>query len=142
MKKIEHLATEKEWLEAFGVLQQLRPHLTEETFLELVRLAEEKEGYRISVLRADGKIVSVIGYMPMITLYYGRFIWVCDLVTDADERSKGYGEELLAAIEEGAKAEGYDGIALSSGLQRKDAHRFYEEKMNFEKASYAFKKNF
>ncbi|TFB12835.1 GNAT family N-acetyltransferase, partial [Filobacillus milosensis] len=29
--------------------------------------------------------------------------------------------------------------ALSSGLQRTDAHRFYEDRMDYDKVSYVFK---
>lgn len=77
---------------------------------------------------------------PLICRYIGEFIWVCDLVTDSTKRSKGYGEKLLAYVHEWAKANHYETVALSSGLQRTDAHRFYEEKMGYNKASYVFKK--
>lgn len=77
----------------------------------------------------------------MITLYYGRFVWVCDLVTDNNKRSNGYGDKLLSYVHEWAKENGYQSVALSSGLQRTDAHRFYEEKMGYDKVSYVFKKN-
>ncbi|HWO98810.1 MAG TPA: GNAT family N-acetyltransferase, partial [Bacillus sp. (in: firmicutes)] len=72
-------------------------------------------------------------------LYYGRFVWVCDLVTDSDKRSKGYGEKLLTYVHEWAKENNYESVALSSGLQRTDAHRFYEDKMKYDKVSYVFK---
>jgi len=67
--------------------------------------------------------------MPMITLYSGRFIWVCDLVTEPSERSKGYGKKLLSFVQQWSEENGYKIVSLSSGLQRIDAHRFYEEKM-------------
>lgn len=76
----------------------------------------------------------------MITLYYGRFVWVCDLVTIKNKRSNGYGEKLLSYVNNWAKENGYDSVALSSGLKRTDAHRFYEEKMGYDKVSYVFKK--
>ena len=76
----------------------------------------------------------------MITLYYGRFVWVCDLVTDKNKRSNGYGERLLSYVHKWAKENSYENVALSSGLQRADAHRFYEEKMGYDKVSYVFKK--
>ena len=31
-------------------------------------------------------------------------------------------------------------VALSSGLERIDAHRFYQERMNYNKPAYVFKK--
>jgi hypothetical protein len=48
---------------------------------------------------------------------------------------------LLSHLEELARDEGCDTIALSSSFPRPDAHRFYEEKMNFERSGYTFKKS-
>lgn len=136
---IKELQTRDEIIKAFSVMRQLRTHLDEVSYLELVGEAQEKEGYKMFGFFDDNDIVAVIGFQPMITLYYGRFIWVCDLVTDADKRSKGYGEKLLSYIHKWAKVNNYESVALSSGLQRTDAHRFYENKMDYNKVSYVFK---
>lgn len=136
---IKELKTEKEWIEAFPIVKQLRVHLDESSYLELIKEAYLNEGYKMFVLYKDSKIVAVIGFMKMTTLYYGRFIWVCDLVTDINNRSKGYGEQLLNFTHDWAKERGYSTVSLSSGLQRLDAHRFYENKMNYDKVSYVFK---
>lgn len=137
---MKELTTEREWETAFPIMSQLRSHLNLSTFLELVQAAKETENYKLHALYEKGEMVAVIGFMPMITLYYGRFIWVCDLVTDSSKRSKGYGDKLLSLTHEWAKVNGYDSVALSSGLQRVEAHRFYEEKMGYKKVSYVFKK--
>jgi GNAT superfamily N-acetyltransferase len=142
VNRIKILTNEKEWLEAFEVMKQLRPHLNEESYLDLVREAEAKEDYRIAALYHEEKIVAVTGFMPMITLYNGRSVWVCELVTDSNERSKGYGEELLSFVEDWSKENGYELVSLSSGVQRLDAHRFYEEKMGYDKVSYVYLKKF
>ncbi|MDQ0340808.1 GNAT superfamily N-acetyltransferase [Caldalkalibacillus uzonensis] len=136
---IKELHTRNEIIEAYPVMKQLRAHLDESSYLELVIEAQEKEGYKMLALLDDDEIVAVVGFQPMITLYYGRFVWVCDLITDANKRSKGYGEKLLTYVHEWAKENNYESVALSSGLQRVDAHRFYEDKMNYEKVSYVFK---
>jgi GNAT superfamily N-acetyltransferase len=138
---ISELQSQKEILEAFPVMNQLRTHLDEKAYLDLVTEAKEKDMYRLFALYDQGQIVAVTGFKPMITLYYGRFVWVCDLVTDNNKRSNGYGDKLLSYVHEWAKENGYQSVALSSGLQRTDAHRFYEEKMGYDKVSYVFKKN-
>ncbi len=138
---IKELTKEKECIEAFPIMRQLRPHLTQNIYLDLVNEAQKKENYKLFTLYDNGDIAAVIGFMPMITLYYGKFIWVCDLVTDSSKRSKGYGEKLLTFIHEWAKECGYKKVALSSGLQREDAHRFYEDKMSYSKVSYVFIKD-
>lgn len=137
---IKELNTMDEISEAYPVMKQLRSHLDEKTYIDLVTEAKEKDSYRMYALIDDGDIVAVIGFKPMITLYYGKFIWVCDLVTDAEIRSKGYGEKLLTYVHEWAKDRGCESVALSSGLKRKGAHRFYEERMDYDRVSYVFKK--
>src|SRR4051812_13932499 len=136
---IKELESHKEIIEAFPVMRQLRTHLDEGSYLELVSEAQEKEGYKMFALFDDNDMVAVIGFQPMITLYYGRFIWVCDLVTDVNKRLEGYGEKLLSYIHKWANENKYESIALSSGLQRTDAHRFYENIMDYNKVSYVFK---
>ncbi|MER2089638.1 MAG: GNAT family N-acetyltransferase [Sporosarcina sp.] len=137
---IKRLQSRDEIVEAYPIMKQLRTHLDEVTYLELVCEAQEKDRYQLFALKSEGVIVAVIGFKPMITLYYGRFIWVCDLVTDTTKRSSGYGEKLLNYVHEWAQENSYESVALSSGLQRVNAHRFYEEKMDYDKVSYVFKK--
>lgn len=140
MNTIKEFKSDNEFLEAFPVMKQLRTHLNEASYLELCKEAREKEGYKLFALYDHDEIAAVIGMQPMITLYYGRFIWVCDLVTDENKRSCGYGEKLLSFAQEWAKENNYEAVALSSGLQRLDAHRFYEDKMGYDKVSYVFKR--
>jgi GNAT superfamily N-acetyltransferase len=124
---------------AFPLMQELRTPLTEARYAEAV--AEMvAEGYRLFALKSDGVAVALAGVSIATNLYYGRYLWVYDLVTTESERSRGYGRRLLQHLEELARQEGCDTIALSSGVQRTDAHRFYEARMGYERASFVFRK--
>lgn len=136
---ILELKTQDEVIKAFPVLKQLRPHLNESSFLELVIAAQLEDKYKMFAFLEDDMIIAVIGFKPMITLSNGKFVWVCDLVTGENQRSKGYGEKLLTYVHLWAKENNYESVSLSSGLQRTDAHRFYENRMNYNKVSYVFK---
>lgn len=138
---IKELQSRREIIEAFPIMQQLRTHLNENSYLELVIDAIENDSYKMFALYDRDEMVAVVGFKPMITLYYGRFVWVCDLVTNSKKRSNGYGEKLLTFVHTWAKDNGYTSVALSSGLQRTDAHRFYEDKMGYDKVSFVFKTN-
>lgn len=138
--EIKLLENQTDWKEAFSVMKQLRTHLSEDAYLQLVEEAAEKEHYQMAALYDNGKIVAVTGFMPMITLYNGRSVWVSDLVTDGENRSKGYGQVLLEFVHTWSKENGYDLVSLSSGVQRVDAHRFYEDKMEYDRVSHVFLK--
>ncbi|MFC4550986.1 MULTISPECIES: GNAT family N-acetyltransferase [Halorussus] len=136
---IHELTTEEEWLDAFPVMVQLRTHLNEDSYLDYLREMTD-DGYRLFAVSVDGEIVSLAGVGIRVNMYYGRHAWVYELVTDADHRSEGYGFELLSFVEDWAEEENCELVALSSGLQREDAHRFYEERAEMERASYVYKR--
>lgn len=136
---IQELQSQEEWREAFPIMRELRTHLNEQQYLDLLR-SMAQEGYRLFGLRDGGRIVSLAGIGVLTNLYYGRYVWVYDLVTVSDARSKGYGRRLLEFIEEFAHREGCQIVALSSNLVRLGTHRFYEERMGYEKPSFVFRK--
>lgn len=138
---IKECTTKNQLRETYPLMKQLRTHLSEEDYISLVESAMKENHYRVFGVWNDNNLMGVAGFMPMTTLYYGRFIWICDLVTDQSARSKGYGSQLLRYIETYAKENGYEKVALSSGLQRHDAHRFYENKGSYDRVSYVFKKD-
>lgn len=125
---------------AWPVMRELRDHLDEDRWIELTDVMVA-DGYRLLSLQDDdGAIEALAGFRVATNLYYGKHVWVYDLVTAGASRSKGHGEMLLGAVEDVAAAEGCDLVALSSGLQRTDAHRFYEERMSYDRVSYCFTK--
>ena len=136
IKEIETDSLEK----AFPLINQMRGHLTLEKYIEFVKLMKPY-GYKIVCLFENDEIVSYAGFAKQINLYYGHHIWVYDLITAEAKRGKGYGRILLSHIEQYAKDNMLSCVALSSSFKRKEAHRFYEEKMNYDKVSYVFKKD-
>lgn len=138
--RIDELTTEAEWREAFPVMRELRTHLDEATFLDLMRTMKP-EGYRLLAARDDqGKITALAGIAELTNLYYGHHIWVYELITTATARSHGYGKALMDQVEALARDLGCDTVALASGLQRADAHRFYEDKVRMMRSAYTFQK--
>lgn len=140
MTEIRELETEREWRGAFPVMSQLRTHLDEESYLAYLR-EMTTDGYRLFAALEGEEIVALAGVGVEVNMYYGRHLWVYELVTDEDHRSEGYGEQLLSFVETWAEKRGCELVALSSGLQREDAHRFYEDRAGMERASYVYKEN-
>ncbi|WLR46449.1 GNAT family N-acetyltransferase [Halobacillus litoralis] len=140
--KVNELKTTEEIKSAYHVMKELRSHVSEGQYVDLVEEAMAVDRYHLFALYADEEIVAVTGFKEMTTLYYGRFVWVCDLVTSSEHRSQGYGEELLTFVEDWSREHGMESVALSSGISRLMAHRFYERKMDYDRVSYVFRKSF
>ena len=140
LETITELTNTNQWLEAFPIMKQLRTDLTEETYIELLQ-DMSKDGYKLYAMYVENEIVSLAGLSWRINFYNKRHIFIYDLVTDVSQRSFGYGEKLLQYIHDWANENGAVYVALESGLQRIDAHRFYEDKLNYDKWCYSFRKS-
>lgn len=118
------------WAQALPVLQELRPHLTQQ-LLDEVLAAGGPQGLRFTAVFAGGRCVAVAGWRIIANTSAIRKLYVDDLSTSAAQRSRGYGRLLLDELTERAVAAGCTRIDLDSGVQRYDAHRFYlRERMN------------
>lgn len=138
MMEIREIGIE-EMKEAFPLVSQLRTHLNINEYIELIDNMVDN-GYRAFGLFDSGKIVSYAGFAVLTNFYYSKHIWLYDLVVDKAKQGQGYGKQLLSYIEQYAKDNTINCIALSSGLEREDAHNFYVKGMYYEKSSYVFKK--
>lgn len=105
-------------------MAELRPHVGAEEFIVRVKRQAEIAGYKLAYL-FDGEVKAVAGFRVSECLAWGKFLYVDDLVSKSDERSKGYGGHLFDWLVEYARREGCDQFHLDSGVQRFDAHRFY-----------------
>lgn len=122
---IKRVETDREIIDCFEVMSQLRPHLTGAEFPGRVRL-QMQEGYRMACAMDADTVAAVAGYRISHSLSWGKFMYVDDLVTDAAKRSRGIGKALLQWLIGEARQHGCNEFHLDSGTQRKDAHRFYE----------------
>jgi GNAT superfamily N-acetyltransferase len=110
------------------VMRDLRPLFHEpEQFVERV-LRQQKEGYQLAFLESEGEVCAVAGYRFLESLFSEKFLYVDDLVTRENDRSRGFGGELLDWLIEQACEHGCENLELDSGVQRFDAHRFYFSK--------------
>ena len=123
----------------FPIVKELRPHLDIAEFRRLVSLAHAADGYRLVVREVKGKPVAVMGYRILHDLVHGSHLYIDDLVTTKDERSGGHGAQLLRFAESEARRLGLAGLRLCTGIDNKDAQRFYERE-GWEARSMAFKK--
>ena len=124
METIRLAMTDEEIERCYPVMRQLRPHVPEGEFLPIVR-RQEAGGYYLAFLESEGAVQAVSGFRFLENLAGGRVLYVDDLVTDAETRSRGHGGRLFAWLVERAREAGCNHLELDSGVQRFDAHRFY-----------------
>lgn len=121
-----HIATTDEEISAtFDVMKQLRPHVREADYLQLVRLQEAEVGFRLAALREDNNITCVAGFRFCRSLGWGKYLYVDDLVTDNERRSNGAGKAMFDWLVKYARQAGCDEVRLDSAVYRHRAHRFY-----------------
>jgi GNAT superfamily N-acetyltransferase len=124
MSTIVEVTSDAQVAACHPVMAQLRPHIPSEGFVARVRQLETG-GYRMACVIDDGEVRAVAGYRILDQLVRGRVLYVDDLVTDEQRRSRGHGDRLLTWLYDKARASGCSFIELDSGTQRVEAHRFY-----------------
>lgn len=120
----KHAVTDAEILACFDVMSELRTHLRRDDFLETVRHMET-EGFRLAYIEDADSVVAVAGYRVYTNLFLGKNLYVDDLVTSANARSKGHGEQMIRWLREKARQAGCRAYHLDSGIARVQAHKFY-----------------
>ena len=128
--------TDSEINNCFEVMLELRPHLQRENFLKTVR-SMEPQGYRLVFIEEHDEVVAVAGYRISTNLFMGKHLYVDDLVTVNNARSKGYGEQMIIWLRAQALEADCCYFHLDSGTHRGQAHKFYF-KQGFTIASYHF----
>lgn len=123
----------------YEVLSQLHTSLSFKEFDDLVYDMRHME-YKMIGLFQRGTLITFAGVSVQTNFYHKRHLFVFDLVTDENYRSKGYGKEMLEYLETYAKTAMCENIVLSSGFEKESAHKFYEIE-GFSKKSFVFVKS-
>ena len=124
-------------------MRQLRPHHSEDSFLDLVlRAMARPEPYRLSAWVDGDRVLAVAGHRRGECLAWGRYVYVYDLVSDEAARGRGAAWRLMEGVAAEARADGFDQLHLDSGVgpTRFTAHRFYL-RMGFDITSHHFERD-
>ncbi|KUP08459.1 acetyltransferase [Bacillus coahuilensis m2-6] len=131
---------ENNLLDTFSLFTQLRTDLSQQEYKDLFKVMKS-EGYQMIGLVDKGDIKVLAGYAIRTNFYNKRHLYLYDLVAATEDRSKGYGNKMMQYLEQIASVNDCKFVALESGLMRVDAHRFYEDKNNYERFCYSFRKS-
>ena len=129
----------KELLTAYEVVSQLRSSLSYKEFEDLIYDMRDMEYKMLGIM--DGEtLITYAGVAVCTNLYHKRHLYIYELVTDEKYRGQKYGKMMLDYLHDYAKMGMCENLVLSSGFEKVDAHKFYENN-GFSKKSFVFLKS-
>ena len=108
---------------AESVHRQLRPQLPAGYVARMKEIFAG--GAEMAVAIVAGHVAGITVFRVFEKTFTGRELYCDDLVTDEKQRSTGVGHALMAYMEKVGRERGCDVLALDSGTQRQQAHKFY-----------------
>lgn len=109
--------------ESEGVHRQLRPQIAADYVARMTEIFAG--GAEMAVALVGGKVAGITVFRVIEKTFTGRELYCDDLVTDESRRSTGVGRALMDYMKRIARERECDFLALDSGCQRQQAHRFY-----------------
>lgn len=106
-----------------GVHRQLRPHLPPDYVKRMKEVFAS--GAEMAVCVEGARVLGITVFRVVEKTFSGRELYCDDLVTDEHARSGGVGKALIAYMDRVCAERGCDTLALDSGTQRGQAHKFY-----------------
>ena len=103
------------------------------TEAQLKRLLESDQ-HLILVAEEGGQVIGYAHAASYDCLYFSSLLNLLALAVAQDFQGQGHGRALMQALREEAKAVGYTGIRINSGISRTSAHDFYRSLGCSEKA--------
>ena len=134
--------SDEEIRKCYVVMAELRGHVEPDEFLLRVKRQQATAAFELAGITSekDGEVKAVAGFRISENLAWGKFLYVDDLVSKGDERSKGYGGALFDWLVEYARKNNCEQFHLDSNVQRFAAHRFYlVKRMNIEAHHFGLK---
>ena len=104
--------------------------------IEKYKAYREDKGYRIFVVKEDGRIVGSATQYPidLFTFDFEPSLMIFNVAVKESHRKQNIAKRLLEHIIENAKKEGYNSISLTCLETAFAAHKLYES-LGFEKAN-------
>ena len=123
--ELRSVDTDADAAACYGLMRQLRPHLSSEAEFVARWRRQAAVGYRLLVLWQDASPVALAGFRVQDNLVHGCHLYVDDLVTEESARSNGHGHLLMSRLEEEGRALGCTKVVLDTPLTNPLGHRFY-----------------
>ena len=90
-----------------------------------LKMLLENDQHLILVAEEGGQVIGYAHAASYDCLYFPSLLNLLALAVAQDFQEQGHGRALMQALREEAKAAGYTGIRINSGISRSTAHEFY-----------------
>ncbi|MPW23598.1 GNAT family N-acetyltransferase [Paraburkholderia sp. CNPSo 3157] len=121
-----YLKSPDDWIHAFDVVKELRPHLTDpEAFCAQLHRQHEENYRLLAACSVEWTILGLAGYRAQTNTLYGRFIYLDDLAVTSRLQRTGIGAELPNKVRDIARQARCAHFVLDTGLHLPLAQRFY-----------------
>lgn len=127
--KIVKIKSSADLEKCYPIMKELRKDLTLSDFLELYNEAHQHNSYEIIALEKDRTFLAIMGYRILYDFVHGKHLYIDDLVSSENYRSKGLGTLLLKHAEDLANEFGCRGLRLCTGIENNSAKKFYERNL-------------
>ncbi|EDP57564.1 GNAT family N-acetyltransferase [Vibrio sp. AND4] len=122
--EVQFLEKDSDYEPVLEVLLQLRPSYNLDTLSAQIE-KQKSNGYQVVYVKSSEGILAAAGFNVGEKLAWGKHIYIEDLVTNAQFRSRGVGKFIVDWFKAYALESGCEQIHLDSGVQRFSAHKFY-----------------
>jgi ribosomal protein S18 acetylase RimI-like enzyme len=109
----------------YDLLKHLRMELTFIEFESIYNEAKASTQYELIGVELDNQLVALMGYRILFDFVHGKHLYIDDLVTSTEMRSKGFGAKLLGHAEKIASSLGCRRIRLCTGTDNDRGQSFY-----------------
>ncbi|MBJ7554357.1 GNAT family N-acetyltransferase [Marinomonas spartinae] len=122
--EVQYLEKNSDYASVLEVLLQLRTTYNVDSLSAQID-KQQSNGYQVVYVKSSEGVLAVAGFSVGEKLAWGKHIYIEDLVTNTEFRSRGVGKFLMDWFKSYALEKGCGQIHLDSGVQRFPAHKFY-----------------
>ncbi|HHX8542376.1 TPA: GNAT family N-acetyltransferase [Vibrio diabolicus] len=122
--EVQFLEKNSDYESVLEVLLQLRPNYNLDTLSAQIE-KQQSNGYQVVYVKSAEGVLAAAGFSVGEKLAWGKHIYIEDLVTNVQFRSRGVGKFIIDWFKTYALESGCEQIHLDSGVQCFPAHKFY-----------------
>ena len=125
---ISELTTKQQMLTTYQLVNEMYKNISFADFSCKITEMIKISNYKMVAGYYQEELVVVSGYWVALMLYCGKYLQLSNFVTSQNQRSKGFGSQVLLYLQEKAITLQCNKIVLDSYIENKKSHSLYQKK--------------